>query len=70
MLSVSEGAGGAEGANGVFTIWLIPGISAISRWSDLEPDEVAEVDPDAAAVTREDPSEAVLEVIAFGELPD
>jgi hypothetical protein len=54
----------------VLTIWLIPGISAISRWSDLEPDEVAEVDPDAAAVTREDPSVAVLEVIVVGELPD
>lgn len=54
----------------MLTIWLIPGISAISRWSDLEPDEVAEVDPDAVAVTREEPSEAVLEVIAFGELPD
>lgn len=70
MLSVSEGAREAGGSDGVLTIWLIPGISAISRWSDLEPDEVAEVDPDAAAVTREDPSEAVLEVIAFGELPD
>lgn len=61
---------GAGGAGGVFTIWFIPGISARRRWSDLEPDEVADVDPDAAAVTREDPSEAVLEVIAVGELPD
>lgn len=67
---MSKGAGEAGGSDDVLTIWLIPGISAISRWSDLEPDEVAEVDPDAVAVTREDPSEAVLEVIAVGELPD
>ena len=54
----------------MLTIWLIPGISAISRASDLDPVEAGAVDPDAAAVTREDPSEAVLEAIAVGELPD
>lgn len=64
------GAGGGGGGDGVFTIWLISGISARRRPSDLAPAGEADVDPDAAAVTRDDPSEAVLEVLAAGGLPD
>ena len=54
----------------MLTIWLISGISARRRPSDLEPAGEADVDPDAAAVTRDDPSDAVLEVLAAGGLPD
>ena len=64
------GSGGAGGGDGVFTIWLIPGISARRRPSDREPAGAADVDPDAAAVTRDDPSAVVLEAVAADRLLD
>lgn len=62
------GFGGGGGGDGVLTIWLISGISARRRPSDLEPAGEADADPDAAAVTREDPSAAVLEAVAADRL--
>jgi hypothetical protein len=62
--SVGAGGGGA----GVLTIWLISGISASRRPSDLEPAGEADVDPDAAAVTRDDPTAVVLEAVAADRL--
>ena len=64
----SVGAGEAGGGGGVVTIWLISGISARSRPSDREPVGAADPDPDAAAVTRDDPSAAVLEAVADARL--
>jgi hypothetical protein len=52
----------------VFTIWLIPGISARRRPSDREPAGEADVDPDAAPVTRDDPSAVMLEAVAVDRL--
>ena len=48
----------------MFTIWLISGISARRRPSDLAPAGEADADPDAAAVTRDEPSAVVLEAVA------
>jgi hypothetical protein len=61
---------GAGGDEGVFTNWLIPGISARRRPSDLDPVGVADVDPDAAAVRRDPPIEAMLDVDAADGLPE
>ena len=62
------GSGGGGGGGGVLTIWLIPGISARRRPSDREPVEAADADPDAAAVTRDEPSAVVLEAVAADRL--
>ena len=64
------GAVGAGDDDGVFTNWLIPGISARRRPSDLAPVEAADSDPDAAAVTRDPPIEAMLDVDAADGLPE
>jgi hypothetical protein len=62
--------GGGEGGDGVSTNWLMPGISERRRPSDLEPVEVADVDPDVAAVARDGLSAAMLEVDAPDGLPE
>ena len=68
---VGDGVGAGVGVDEVGVMsWFISGISARSRPSDLEPAEEVDAEPDAAAVTRDDPSEAVLEVLAAAGLPD